>query len=339
LLPRDGSMVMLTDIRGMVVASTAPHFVLHQLVTDPSQPQLVQASDYGRTGIERLVLTKIARLSQRQDGDDPGPMLVDLGGQRLVAGQATVRVGNFQVWYFGALDRWYAQRRDLILMTGLTAVAGLLLIGFADRSLAHLREVRRRETVLGVAYRELAEANQRLFDLATTDSLTGCMNRRHFMLRAEEEIARARRARHKLTLMVLDIDHFKQVNDRYGHPAGDAVIRSVARITGSCLRATDLLGRLGGEEFVMLLLDTGHDPAMAVADRIRARIAETPLAVEDAVIPVTVSIGLAELQEALDFDQVYALADGALYAAKQSGRNRVMSSRPPAVTLPSPSSA
>lgn len=162
--------------------------------------------------------------------------------------------------------------------------------------------------------------------LATLDSLTETYNRRSFDRMAADEITRARAKGLPLSLLVADLDHFKRINDRYGHPAGDEVLREFARRARQVLRAPDRLGRYGGEEFVVILPETGRDEALRVADRLCRTLAERPVVLADGQeISVTVSIGLAEEQERRGtVESLYSAADRALYRAKQEGRNRVM---------------
>jgi diguanylate cyclase (GGDEF)-like protein len=124
---------------------------------------------------------------------------------------------------------------------------------------------------------------------------------------------------------MFDVDHFKQVNDRHGHPVGDQVIVAVARRLAAATRKTDLLGRYGGEEFVILLPDTAHDGARILAERIRAGLADRPIDTDAGPLPVTASIGLAQWEpDDTEPGTLLARADEALYRAKQSGRNRVV---------------
>jgi diguanylate cyclase (GGDEF)-like protein len=173
-----------------------------------------------------------------------------------------------------------------------------------------------------VMHRERAE--QELRHLAMHDALTNVLSRRAFLDLAEREVARARRAGGALAVLMLDLDHFKQVNDRHGHQAGDRVLAQFGQRVKGCLRAPDLLGRYGGEEFCALLPATGHEEALAIAERIRAAVAAKPLgALPDAV---TVSVGLASAKAgvACKLDYLIGRADSALYAAKGLGRNRVV---------------
>ncbi|MBA5685533.1 GGDEF domain-containing protein [Rugamonas apoptosis] len=175
-------------------------------------------------------------------------------------------------------------------------------------------------------------SNEMLKYIGLTDSLTGVYNRRYMDRRLLEEIARARRQRYPISLMFLDIDHFKRVNDTVGHQGGDDVLREVAGRIKDELRLSDALARFGGEEFIVLLIDADLDSAAFVAERIRASVAGTMISLTQEVrLSVTVSIGVACLdpdlaagEPELVARELLARADGALYQAKAAGRNRVI---------------
>lgn len=173
---------------------------------------------------------------------------------------------------------------------------------------------------------ELQDANHQLDMLAHTDYMTGLANRRQFIAVAEVEIARARRSARPLSLIVCDIDNFKQVNDTHGHLAGDKAITHVAQCLLDTVRQVDVAGRFGGDEFVILLPDVGLDEAGVVAERLRESIADTPLILEDSTpVGITLSIGLAALADNdVSLDELFLRADAGLYAAKSSGRNCVV---------------
>jgi diguanylate cyclase (GGDEF)-like protein len=176
----------------------------------------------------------------------------------------------------------------------------------------------------------MAVENARLFDevnrLATLDGLTGTYNRRHFMGLAHLAFESARRFGQSLTALMLDVDHFKSVNDRFGHHVGDQVLRAVADRCRQALRSIDVLGRYGGEEFAILLPGTNrHNAAMVLAERIRQRIAEEPVLTDSGPVTVTVSVGVAAMDDTTaDPGELLKRADAALYEAKQAGRNRVV---------------
>jgi diguanylate cyclase (GGDEF)-like protein len=165
-----------------------------------------------------------------------------------------------------------------------------------------------------------ADAREHLARMAKTDPLTGLLNHGEFHQRLAEEIERSARYGGDLTLALLDIDHFKQVNDRHGHVAGDAVLRAVAELTGGHSRATDIVGRVGGEELAWLMPETDLEGGVQAAERLRASIAVTPTVHEGAV---TASIGVAELVIGGPPGDLFASADAAMYEAKGAGRNRV----------------
>lgn len=177
-------------------------------------------------------------------------------------------------------------------------------------------------------------SNEMLKYIGLTDALTGVYNRRYMDRRLTEEIARARRQSYSLSCIYIDVDHFKQVNDTYGHQAGDDVLREVAARIKAELRMSDALGRFGGEEFVALLIDADLESASLVAQRIRASVAgQSFLLGEGQGLEVTVSIGVAAL-DGVDREQaveevaqlLVAQADQALYQAKENGRNQVVAS-------------
>lgn len=172
----------------------------------------------------------------------------------------------------------------------------------------------------------------RLMRSGFTDVLTGWHNRRYLTVRLGEELARARRDRARLVCLMLDIDHFKRVNDNWGHAAGDAVLREIAQRIETQVRASDIAARYGGEEFVVLLPGTDVDSALLLAERIRKAVSATPIPLpNDESVTITASIGISEVQPAPEADDLktigdslIARADVALYAAKAAGRDRVM---------------
>lgn len=172
---------------------------------------------------------------------------------------------------------------------------------------------------------ELSSTRNELEMLALTDSLTNLFNRRHFWERSQVEIARLSRYSHPLSLLALDIDHFKAVNDRYGHAAGDEALRSFAKILRASLRQADTPARLGGEEFAVLLPETSLANAQLLAERIRQSVETTPVTVGGATFPLTVSIGVVGTRlPKTSLETLLEQADLALYQAKKSGRNRTV---------------
>ncbi len=163
-----------------------------------------------------------------------------------------------------------------------------------------------------------------LYRLATSDDLTGLSSRRHFMETAERDLRLARRSGKQIAAILLDLDHFKEINDAHGHAVGDAVLRRFGEISAGLLRQSDLIGRTGGEEFAILLPDTDLEGAMTVAEKLRRAVAEDR---GGSLPPVTVSVGVAALRaDDHSIDDLLRRADKALYQAKSAGRNRVVPS-------------
>ena len=158
---------------------------------------------------------------------------------------------------------------------------------------------------------------------AHRDALTGIPNRLAFEERARLELSRARRQRSALSLAVLDIDHFKRINDRYGHQAGDKVLRFLADLGQRRVRATDLFARYGGEEFVLLLPDTDLERAVALGETLRRQVEQAQFNYKDNRVAVTVSVGVSTWRTDATLDVLFESADAALYRAKAEGRNRV----------------
>jgi diguanylate cyclase (GGDEF)-like protein len=171
-----------------------------------------------------------------------------------------------------------------------------------------------------VAY-DNAQLFSRVQELATTDQLTGVATRRHFWDLAEQQCAAAQRHGRPLAAVMLDLDHFKVINDTHGHATGDAVLRELSARLRSLVRESDILGRYGGEEFALLLPET--EDASALAERLRATVADAAVPADHEWLHVTVSLGVSYLQPDDDLNSLLGRADAALYRAKAAGRNRV----------------
>jgi diguanylate cyclase (GGDEF)-like protein len=166
-----------------------------------------------------------------------------------------------------------------------------------------------------------ANTSAHLLAQATSDPLTGLLNHRAFQLRVENEVRRAQRYERPLSLVLLDLDHFKSINDAYGHQAGDAALMQAASILGGDARAGDVLGRIGGDEFALLLPETGSEGACAIAQRCAAQFRAAPVGVAS---HLTMSAGVCDLTEAKNSRELMQFADGALYWAKNQGRDNVV---------------
>ena len=255
-----------------------------------------------------------------------------------VLGQAASWIGllAFGMLIIGALPYHLLLFEGISI--GISADALLLSLALADKirilQKARLQaediarrnlEVRQEELERIVAERtsELNLAREKAEFQATIDSLTGIYNRRGLLEKAEREVKLALRSGRPLSIVMLDIDHFKRVNDAHGHAEGDRVLCDLVSSVSRDMRSTDLFGRVGGEEFLLVLPDTGRESAIQLAERLREHIAKE-VSVGDPPMSVTASFGVAWITESSpDFDRLQSAADAALYRAKQMGRNRV----------------
>ena len=234
--------------------------------------------------------------------------------RRRLAGESVASV------YESSLQTLQGELIDVEISVGLASYHGVTV------TVAVVRDIRARKN----AERELQRANQELLRLSTTDALTGLYNRRYLMDTMAAEFSRARRYWTPMAIMMIDVDRFKLVNDRYGHQVGDQVLEHLGRILRERTRQSDIAARYGGEELTVLLPQTALEQATAVAETLRQLVAEKPF-IDDSgrQIHVTISIGLACFPElgVDDAERLLQYADAALYQAKEQGRNRVVLAR------------
>lgn len=245
--------------------------------------------------------------------------------RRKVENVATLGTPSFTIW---------EQRPYLLRFKNYQPITGLEDFMYQNTTLMPLRGLTGRiEQICLIIYdvtdvatnrRQLQAANRELQRLSSTDRLTGLFNRGHWEEMLRQEYARHRRYDRNAALVMFDIDHFKNVNDTYGHQAGDAVIQQTAELVRQCMRDADIAGRYGGEEFVVLLPDTDSEGALTFAERFRQAIEEHEVVYENHRIRFTVSLGIADLsQPTSGYAQLIERADGALYSSKAGGRNQV----------------
>lgn len=204
-------------------------------------------------------------------------------------------------------------RNSELYQYGLTLVGLILLVITALANAAVRRSVEAETRI-----------REELHRRAMTDDLTGLANRRELLASLERAIASSRRNRRPLALAVLDIDHFKRINDSHGHPAGDAVIRRIALLAVEVMRGQDTVGRLGGEEFAVVLPDCSAEDALSACERLRMAVRDTDLEMETGLpIYITLSTGVAVFERSDTAETMIARADAALYAAKNGGRDQV----------------
>ncbi|MFH1138844.1 MAG: GGDEF domain-containing protein [Pseudomonadota bacterium] len=234
---------------------------------------------------------------------------------------------SIYLFFFQALQ-WTQFNPDTLLserVQGLSAVGiaiflSLMMWRNISRDISHQKLIEAKNS-------ELAEKNRRLAFLADYDPLTGLFNRRRFQAAVEAEIARMKRSSREACLVLVDLDNFKRVNDRHGHPVGDKLLEEISKTFRENIRETDVIARLGGEEFIVLLPETSLEQGGVVAEKLRRVIAARPFAIDGREITATGSFGVARLTGSSGssdaFSRGYGKADAALYRAKQEGRNRV----------------
>ncbi|MEQ9362454.1 MAG: diguanylate cyclase [Rhodospirillales bacterium] len=183
----------------------------------------------------------------------------------------------------------------------------------------------RNHLALQKAHRDLKAANEELTRLATTDFLTGVWNRRRFMELGEAEVARVRRSGRSFGMAMMDVDHFKSVNDTHGHDAGDNVLRALAEACVDRLRNVDIVGRMGGEELALILPETDPQGAVLTVERLREYLGDLSIPIDSGTLNVTVSVGVTTVKDPSDsIEAALKRADEALYKAKGSGRNKTV---------------
>ncbi len=224
----------------------------------------------------------------------------------------------------------YARNNDALLMTAIaTTSAGILFAVLIAYSIyrVNMESVKQERDRLE---REVAARTEEIKRLSNTDPLTGLYSRRYLEEQMGVEFKRAIRYNHNLSMLLVDLDHFKKINDTLGHLAGDKVLSEVGRRLGKAIRETDFIGRYGGEEFVVILPETKASDAIQIAEKMRELVAERPVFFEGRPIKVTASIGVAELNSGMtNYEEVFEGADKALYLSKEGGRNRTTLFNPP----------
>jgi diguanylate cyclase (GGDEF)-like protein len=309
---------------------------LELLTTAPTMRELVElAATKGWYGVPAADLTTYldSREAAVSSGSVP-PVLLELPDRRQILVQCVGCPDGGRILTYTDISReiGYAASEAELRVSAESRFnseileeqgARLAMLAEAAEANAFQAETARRSLEVEIAERRQLENELRR--LATTDGLTGALNRAELLSLAQHALERGRIGGQKLAALMLDVDHFKTINDRFGHAGGDRALVQLVDILRAAIREIDLVGRLGGEEFAIVLPNTTAAAAYRVAERLRARIADTPVVFEGQIIPMTVSIGLAE-QLAADrsVETVMSRADQALYRAKESGRNRVV---------------
>src|SRR5215471_9571999 len=259
-----------------------------------------------------------------------------LGGMQLLLASTVIGIiaGAYIIWDVGRtvarIAEMLASERAIAGLSRRKDEVGTLMTSF-NRMLETIEqqagEINSFATRLDAAYKELESTNARLKETSFKDEVTGLYNRRFFIIRLEEEISRYRRFNHPVSVVLMDLDGFKAVNDDLGHAVGDETLRDIAQILMRHSRGINVVSRYGGDEFVILLVETSQAGARLYADRIRKVVATFPYSHGKRV---TASFGVASLpdDEASTSEELFRAADEALYAAKRAGKNQVVAAGP-----------
>ena len=203
-----------------------------------------------------------------------------------------------------------------------------IIKGFENGAVDYITKPFRHQELLArtKTHVELKRAKEKLLRMAITDELTGLVNRRYFMGRLLHEYERTKRYESVFTVLMIDLDYFKKINDTYGHQAGDTVLRTISDSMKLSVRLSDIIGRIGGEEFAVILPETDINAALIIGDRLRKRIEALEIPHKSSKLKITISIGASpSSKDDLSIDDVLQRSDAALYRAKDNGRNRIYS--------------
>ncbi len=309
----------ITDENGVVIVAGDRDFYM-KAVPGASVARLSEGerlSRYQRRELSTLSLEPL---------DADGFRLVRLAGRGapMLEALAFSQADMLKIWVFRDLSELLRIRGEGRWLWLALLLAGVSLLVSAGAGVRYLRRGREHRAEIARVNAELIALNDELRMQARFDSLTGCRNRRYFLEEVGSELKRSARFAFPCSLAVLDIDHFKAVNDQHGHAAGDVLLKHFAQTVSRCLRASDSLGRLGGEEFALLMPQTALDGALELAERVRAAVESSSVRCGQGEVGCTVSIGVEQWRG--DDDSVENLivrADHAMYLAKHGGRNRV----------------
>jgi diguanylate cyclase (GGDEF)-like protein len=255
-----------------------------------------------------------------------------MGVKSIISVPLISKMGTVGVIYLHSVSSEYGFRSDdPFFVSALSTPAALAI----ENALLHARskqaenELRKARDKLELDVKnrtsELVIANKKLKELSFTDGLTGLYNHRYLMESLEAEYHRAKRYNHDLALIMIDIDHFKKMNDSFGHPCGDLIIKTIALLLKNNIRTTDLVARYGGDEIAIILLETNKSTALEVAEKLRQKIEEHPVIYRNRTVKVTASIGVAAIptEGVENWEGLLHAADDALYQAKNAGKNLV----------------
>ncbi|WP_298715673.1 sensor domain-containing diguanylate cyclase [uncultured Oceanisphaera sp.] len=310
--------LLVTDANGIIVLANNPDWLRHSL---GKEPIVTTESELPPSPLP----TRISPLHSE---------VLLLGSERQPVLLVSYASENeyYQVHALADAESIYRQTRDKDNLAAIITLAGTGSFWGGLLTILTLKRNRRHGLAISRANNELLRLNQQLKQQATTDALTQCPNRRAAEALMRYELANLQRYHHPFCIVMIDIDHFKHVNDQHGHDIGDKVLRHFAVTGRKAIRDTDVLARIGGEEFLLILPQTQHQQAMQLAQRLLDSIAQTPLYLADRTIGFTFSGGLTEATPEDDISQLLIRADQCLYQAKETGRCRICCDTALAVT-------
>jgi diguanylate cyclase (GGDEF)-like protein len=331
-------------IDGGIILTLDPNGDLREVVSRSKDKNARAEIKYSRTIVDRVVREEKAVVISNVLDAREGVFSDSVAMSRVKSLMCVPMIsmtGLQGVIYLRSIQEPQAfQKEDLFFVAALStpvalAIENLLLYSrgrYAEEELKRAREDLEKQVQDRAA--ELIKANRQLQELSITDGLTGLYNHRHLIRTLESEYRRALRYRRNFALLMADVDYFKQVNDTYGHPCGDKVLQSIARLFKGCVRTTDIVARYGGDEIAIILLEMNKATAMKVSEKLRRVVEKYPFDWEGESFQVTVSIGVASVLEKgiEDWNGLLNAADKALYQAKERNRNTVVAFTPPEAT-------
>lgn len=324
------STTWLVDKHGFIISANSENWLLHHLGTRfaalPDTKTLEQVYKLQGTPLVPLSLFERQSSSRNQ---------YKLQQRPIVFAREHIEGDDFEVWHGFEVSQVLLHSYGYWAFCGTVIFIGLLIILVFERTKTHQQKQAANLDALSSANRSLKNASHKLFKLATTDHLTQISSRGYFMQRLSEVLNVSKREQQPLALIQLDIDYFKRINDNYGHPAGDAAIAHVAAVCKETIRSADLLGRIGGEEFAIGLINCDRERALAIAEKLRCACQDQPALYKDLRIKLTCSIGVSVMDKHHDLELLICNADKALYQAKNAGRNQVHFRRPDELGNPS----
>ena len=324
-LNQQKELTFITGPDGIILSSTQGDLVYKYIGPNfaPVLDKKKLNDIYHRDDVEALNLQPV-------DLIDDEFQFVSMDNNIFVLARVAVDGGDYHIFILGnvksAISGFYNSWKVAVIIV----ILGLLLIFMIERNVNYSQHRTAHLNALSKANTNLAILTDELYKLSVTDVLTGISNRRFFNEKLQEEINRTqRRIKSKnnvtqLALMIIDIDEFKKINDTYGHPAGDKAIRTMADICVNAIREYDTVGRIGGEEFAILLIDADKTQAREIAERIRSQCEKFTIHFNDVQFKQTCSIGIALFELNDSADSLLSKADNALYTAKRTGRNKLI---------------